>query len=358
MWEEAVRRLAEERRLSREDFRLLMEELPPEGEQELFRLSREVSRKVFGREIYLRGLIEISNICRNNCYYCGIRRGNRQADRYRLSREEILSCCSRGYRLGYRTFVLQGGEDPRQDDRWVEETVAAIREKYPDCAVTLSVGERSREAYRRFREAGADRYLLRHETADPDHYARLHPAEMSLENRIRCLWDLKELGYQVGTGFMVGAPYQTLDTLWKDLELIRQLRPEMIGIGPYLVHHGTPFADQKNGSMDRTLRLLAVFRLLYPETLLPSTTALNTIHPEGRTLGILAGANVLMPNLSPTESRNKYDLYDHKRSTGGEAAEGIRILEESLGQIGYSISPSRGDFGERGFYKEGGMGNV
>ncbi len=358
MWRETIRRLAEERTLTRKDFQILMEELPPEGEQELFRRARELSREIFGRDIYLRGLIEISNVCRNNCYYCGIRKGNRQAERYRLGREEILSCCQAGYSLGFRTFVLQGGEDPLQDDRWVEETVAAIRRKYPDCAVTLSVGERSREAYRRFREAGADRYLLRHETADPVHYARLHPGEMSLENRIRCLHDLKELGYQVGTGFMVGAPYQTLDTLWQDLELIRELQPEMIGIGPYLVHHGTPFADQKNGSMDRTLRLLAVFRLLYPEVLLPSTTALNTIHPEGRTRGILAGANVLMPNLSPRDSRKKYDLYDHKRSTGGEAAEGIRLLGEILGQIGYRISGSRGDYGEKRRCQEGGMENV
>ncbi len=350
MWREATGRLAEERTLEKEDFLVLMEELPREGEQELFRRARETARSVFGREIYVRGLIEISNVCRNNCYYCGIRRGNQEADRYRLSREEILACCGNGYSLGFRTFVLQGGEDPAQDDRWVEETVAAIRMRYPDCAVTLSLGEKTREAYRRFREAGADRYLLRHETADPVHYAKLHPAEMSYENRIRCLWDLKELGYQVGTGFMVGSPYQTLDTIWEDLQLIKKLRPEMIGIGPYLVHHGTPFAGRKNGSMIWTLRLLAIFRLLYPEVLLPSTTALNTIHPEGRSLGILAGANVLMPNLGPAERREKYELYDHKRSTGGEAAEGIRLLETILGKIGYTISASRGDYGEHGVH--------
>lgn len=342
----AAEKLISGKKFEKKDFLALMGELPQETEQALFRAARECSVGRFGRKIYLRGLIEISNICKNNCYYCGIRRGNREAERYRLTREEILACCENGYRMGFRTFVLQGGEDPAQDDAWVEETVAAIREKYSGCAVTLSLGEKSRDSYRRFREAGADRYLLRHETADPEHYRRLHPEEMSLENRLRCLRDLKELGYQTGTGMMVGSPYQTLDTLWEDMQFIAELRPEMIGIGPYLVHHGTPFADRENGSMARTLRLLAIFRLLYPDVLLPATTALATIHPEGRTLGILAGANVVMPNLGPAGSREKYELYDYKLCTGQEAAESKKELEKMMGQIGYTLSESRGDFQE------------
>ena len=332
--------------LKRQDFFLLMGDISPEEEQTLFQAARACSAERFGRKIYLRGLIEISNICKNNCYYCGIRRGNKEAERYRMSREEILACCCNGYRLGFRTFVLQGGEDPLQDDPWVEDTVAAIRERYPGCAVTLSLGEKSRESYERFRRAGADRYLLRHETADPRHYRQLHPPEMSLENRMRCLRDLKELGYQTGTGMMIGSPGQTLETLWEDLEFIRRLRPEMIGIGPYLVHHGTPFADQKNGSLTWTLRLLSVLRLLYPDVLLPATTALSTLHPEGRKLGILAGANVVMPNLGMPGQREKYELYDHKLCAGQEAAEGRKELENMMGQIGYTLSESRGDFQE------------
>ena len=343
---EAIERLKAGEEFRKEDFFALMGEISPEEEQSLFRAARERSVRIFGTAIYLRGLIEISNICRNNCYYCGIRRGNRKAERYRLTRETILDCCGNGYRLGFRTFVLQGGEDPIQDDAWTEETVAAIREAFPGCAVTLSLGEKSRESYRRFREAGAERYLLRHETADQVHYSRLHPPEMSLENRMRCLWDLKELGYQTGTGMMVGSPFQTLSCLWEDLQFIRKLRPEMIGIGPYLVHRDTPFAGRPNGSLTRTLRLLSVFRLLYPDVLLPATTALSTIHPEGRKLGILAGANVIMPNLGPAESRGKYELYNNKLCTGQEAAEGKRELENMLGQIGYTLSESRGDFQE------------
>lgn len=344
--EQGLRRLISDRDLRKEEFFALMETGSRETEEELFRSARECSTGIFGRQIYLRGLIEISSVCRNNCYYCGIRRGNREAERYRLSTEEILACCETGYRLGYRTFVLQGGEDPVQDDPWVEDTVAAIREGYPGCAVTLSLGEKSKDSYRRFREAGADRYLLRHETADPRHYRQLHPPEMSLENRLRCLWDLKELGYQTGTGMMIGSPFQTLDTLWEDLMFIRRLRPEMIGIGPYLVHHGTPFADQKNGSLTWTLRLLSILRLLYPEVLLPATTALSTIHPKGRSLGILAGANVVMPNLGMPGIREKYELYDNKLCTGQEAAEGRQELEKMMGQIGYTLSESRGDFQE------------
>lgn len=302
-----------------------------------------VRRQVYGDEVYVRGLIEFSNYCRNNCYYCGIRRDNRKVQRYRLTREEIFSCCREGYALGYRTFVLQGGEDLSYTDEDICRIAFGIKEQFPDCAVTLSVGERKRESYQAYFDAGADRYLLREETADAGHYSRLHPEEMDGENRKRCLWDLKEIGYQVGAGFMVGSPFQTTEHLICDLRFLQKLQPDMIGIGPFLTHGDTPFADQKNGSVTMTLRLISLLRLMFPYVLLPATTALGTIDPMGREKGLKAGANVLMPNLSPVAVRKKYELYDNKICTGDESAQCRNCLEKRVENAGYRIVTSRGD---------------
>lgn len=297
----------------------------------------EVRRQHYGDEVYLRGLIEFTNYCKNNCYYCGIRHDNRAATRYRLSQEEILSCCQEGYALGFRTFVLQGGEDPYYTDEKIGSIVSAIRTKYPDCAITLSIGEKPRESYQKYFDAGANRYLLRHETATDEHYRKLHPDSMSLANRKRCLFDLKEIGYQVGAGIMVGSPYQTTEHLLADLRFLQELSPDMIGIGPYLTHAETPFRDRPNGSLALTLRLLSILRLMFPYVLLPATTALGTIHPQGRELGLRAGANVVMPNLSPVRVRKLYELYENKICTGEEAAQCRGCLERRVQSVGYHV---------------------
>ena len=301
-------------------------------------------RENYGDEVYIRGLIEFTNYCRNNCYYCGIRRSNRNAERYRLTKEEILICCDEGYKLGFRTFVMQGGEDPYYTDEMICDIVSEIKRRYPDCAVTLSIGEKSRGSYRSFYDAGADRYLLRHETADPAHYGKLHPAEMSLENRKRCLFDLKEIGYQVGSGFMVGSPYQTTENLVADIRFLQELDPDMIGIGPFIHHQDTPFRDRPDGTLEMTLYCLSILRLMFPNVLLPATTALGTIDPRGREVGVEAGANVIMPSLSPKEVRGKYLLYDGKICTGEEAAECHACLENRMKYIGYQIVTDRGDY--------------
>lgn len=306
--------------------------------------AREVAGEYFGKRIYIRGLIEFTNFCVNDCFYCGIRRGNHRASRYRLDTDTILQCCAEGYRLGFRTFVLQGGEDAYYSDDLILSMVAAIRTAYPDCAITLSVGERSREAYERFLKAGANRYLLRHETADEKHYAMLHPASLSLTNRKKCLWDLKSLGYQTGCGFMVGSPFQTPENLADDLLFIHELDPQMVGLGPFIPHHDTPFASYPPGDVHLTLLVISLVRLMLPGALLPATTALGTLDPEGREKGILAGANVVMPNLSPEGVREKYLLYDNKLATGMEAAEHVAELRNRLRRIGYEIVEDRGDF--------------
>ena len=298
----------------------------------------------FGNAVFIRGLIEISNRCRNNCLYCGIRKGNTMVSRYALSRETILSCCREGHALGFRTFVLQGGEDVSQTDDWVTETVSAVRKEFPDCAITLSLGEKSKEAYQRFFEAGANRYLLRHETFNETHYQELHPSEMSRNHRLRCLEWLKEIGYQTGTGIMVGSPGQTIDHLVEDLLFIERFHPEMIGIGPFIPHAETPFANKPAGSIKLTLKLLSILRLMHPSALIPATTALASLSSDGRERGILAGANVVMPNLSPSSVREKYSLYNQKAAFGSEAAEGLKLLEEQLYIIGYTISNERGDY--------------
>ena len=300
-------------------------------------------RAYYGDAVYIRGLIEFTNYCKNNCYYCGIRAGNSCAERYRLTQAEILACCADGYRLGFRTFVLQGGEDPYYTDEQICAIVSAIRTQYPDCAITLSIGEKSYANYKAYFNAGANRYLLRHETADAAHYAKLHPASMSLINRKRCLFDLKKIGYQVGSGFMVGSPYQTAENIVSDLRFLQKLEPDMIGIGPYITHEHTPFKDKPSGTLEQTLRLLSILRLMFPYALLPATTALGTIHPNGRELGLNAGGNVVMPNLSPIGVRKKYDLYANKICTGEEAAQCRGCLEARVRSAGYNIVTDIGD---------------
>jgi len=312
-------------------------------DQELFYKADSVRRRHYGTDVYVRGLIEISNYCKNNCYYCGIRRDNIGLSRYRMSPVDILACCNTGYELGLRTFVLQGGEDSYYSDPTLCGIVAAVKSQYPDCAVTLSLGEKSYASYKAFFDAGADRYLLRHETADDAHYRQLHPAGMNLQSRKECLWNLKAIGYQTGSGFMVGSPYQTTEHLVQDIRFLQELKPAMIGIGPYITHHDTPFGHCGNGSLKLTLRLIAILRLLFPRALLPATTALGSIAPNGRELGLQSGANVLMPNLSPPSVRKHYALYDGKISTGEEAAEGRACLERRVNHAGYHIVVARGD---------------
>ncbi len=321
----------------------LIAETGEEEQEFLFERARAVREREYGTDVYVRGLIEFSNICRNDCYYCGIRKSNEKAERYRLTPEEILACAREGYGLGFRTFVLQSGEDAWFTGERMEGIIRSIREEFPDCAVTLSVGERTKEDYLRWHKAGADRYLLRHETADGEHYRRLHPAVMSLAERKECLYMLREIGYQVGAGFMVGSPGQTVDNLVADLRFLQDLRPHMIGIGPFLSHRDTPFAGEADGSLSRTLTMLGILRLMFPEVLLPATTALGTIAADGRERGLMAGANVLMPNLSPVRIREKYDLYDNKICTGEESAQCKNCLALRVESTGYHIVTARGD---------------
>lgn len=300
-------------------------------------------RAIYGNDIYVRGLIEISNICKNDCLYCGIRKSNSCCDRYRLSEDEILDCCSKGYTLGFRTFVLQGGEDGYYTDEILCDLISKINSRFPDCAITLSLGERSMESLQKLNNAGAGRYLLRHETADKHHYQMLHPTEMSFDNRMSCLTNLKQIGYQTGCGFMVGSPFQTSMHLAKDLKFIEKFQPDMCGIGPFIPHAATQFYNEPHGSVELTCYLLSIIRLIKPNILLPATTALGTIAPDGRERGILAGANVVMPNLSPMAVRRKYELYDNKICTGEESAQCRNCLAQRMESIGYKIVTDRGD---------------
>lgn len=340
---ERIERLFAEQILPKDEFVRLMKERSGETDQLLYEKARFRQNQVFGKNIYLRGLIEFSSYCRNDCYYCGLRRSNAKAERYHLTKEEILACAEQGRELGFRTIVLQSGEDLSYSDEDICEIVRSVKRRIPDAAVTLSVGEKTREQYRKYYEAGADRYLLRHETADPEHYAKLHPSDMTFENRKRCLYDLKEIGFQTGAGMMLESPYQTPESIAEDLRFLYELKPHMIGIGPFIAHHDTPFANMPSGSADLTIFMIAVLRLMLPEALIPATTALGTIDPMGREKGILAGANVVMPNLSPRSVRGKYLLYDGKISTGDEAAESRDKLCRKVEAIGYHVADSRGD---------------
>lgn len=340
---ELIDKLKTERTLKKDEWVSLISGRTPELAEYLFTLSRNERHRYYGHDIYVRGLIEFTNYCRNDCLYCGIRKSNTNARRYRLGEEQILSCCEEGYELGFRTYVLQGGEDGYYTDDRLIRLIREIKSRFPGCAVTLSIGERSRESYQALFEAGADRYLLRHETYNQEHYAMLHPPALSAAHRQKCLWDLKEIGYQVGTGFMVGSPYQTAEHLAEDMLFLHRLNPHMVGIGPFIPHHDTPFAGESAGTLELTLYMLGLIRLMLPKVLLPSTTALGTIHPRGREMGIEAGANVVMPNLSPTEVRKDYLLYDNKICTGDESAQCRNCLEKRMESIGYHIVTSRGD---------------
>lgn len=338
-----IQKLATTHRLTLSEYTELIQNRTKEAAAELAKRAVKVRQEIYGNTVFVRGLIEISNICKNDCLYCGIRCSNPRADRYRLTPEEILTCADEGYTLGFRTFVLQGGEDPFFTDKVLCSLIGNIKEKYPDCAITLSLGERSRESYQRLFDAGADRYLLRHETANETHYRKLHPSTMSLATRMKALRDLKEIGYQVGCGFMVGSPYQTAETIAEDLKFIEEFQPDMCGIGPFIPHKDTPFAGEAAGTLELTCYLLSIVRLIHPPVLLPSTTALGTIHPSGREMGIKAGANVVMPNLSPVTVREKYELYNNKICTGEEAAEARDRLASRMRSIGYEIVTDRGD---------------
>ena len=339
-----IDQLEEQNMLSREEFLTLLGNLNKEDVEYLRERARITAKKHFGNQIYTRGLIEFTNYCKNDCYYCGIRRSNQNVERYRLTKDQILECCSIGHELGFRTFVLQGGEDGSFTDTYMVGIIEAIKAEFPDCALTLSIGEKSYDSYQRFFDAGADRYLLRHETANEEHYAKLHPSGLTLAHRKQCLYDLKKIGYQVGAGFMVGSPYQTMENVVEDLLFLKELQPEMVGIGPFLPHHETPFSEEPKGSMELTLILISILRLMLPKALLPATTALGTIHPNGREEGILSGANVVMPNLSPTTVRKNYQLYDNKICTGDEAAECRFCLDGRMRRIGYELVVDRGDY--------------
>lgn len=341
--EDLISRLRTEKTIPDAELLRLLESRDNVQLEHLTLAAREVREQHYGRSVYIRGLIELTNVCKNDCYYCGIRRSNREVVRYRLTHEQVLECCAYGYELGFRTFVLQGGEDPYWTADRLVRLIGDMRAGYPDCAITLSIGEWRREDYERFYAAGANRFLLRHETFDPKHYAQLHPEEMSALHRQDCLRTLRAIGFQTGTGIMVGSPGQTLEHILQDIRFIEELRPQMIGLGPFLPHRATPFADKPAGNLELTLRLLAILRLMHPTALIPSTTALATLHPEGRLRGILAGCNVVMPNLSPKEERKKYSLYNDKAALGAEAAEGLALLAEQLNSIGYNLSYERGD---------------
>lgn len=341
---ELIDKLWKTQELTADELYILLTRRTEETDNYAKSLAEKMREKVYGTSVYIRGLIEFTNYCRNDCFYCGIRRSNSHAERYRLSEEEILLCCREGYDLGFRTFVLQGGEDGYFTEERMTRLIRSLKENFPDCALTLSVGEKSYETYKAYRDAGADRYLLRHETASEAHYAMLHPKELSLSNRKECLRNLKKLGFQTGAGFMVGSPGQTAETLMEDYLFLKELKPEMVGIGPFIPHKDTPFCREKQGTLEDTLFYLALLRLMLPKVLLPATTALGTIHPFGREMGIQAGANVVMPNLSPPSVRKKYLLYNNKICTGEEAAEGIQELKTRMQKIGCQIVTDRGDY--------------
>lgn len=343
---ERIDLLNREHRLEKSQWIQLFSTFTPEDTAYAKNLAREITDARFGKRIYFRGIVEFSNICKNDCYYCGIRCSNREVSRYRLTPEDILACCQEGYAAGFRTFVLQGGEDGWFSDARMCDIIRTIKSYYPDCAVTLSLGERSRESYQRLFDAGADRYLLRHETADPIHYAHLHPPRQTLADRMRCLADLNEIGYQTGCGIMVGSPGQTPETLAEDMVFMQAFQPQMVGIGPFLPHKDTPFREEASGSVDTTLFILALCRILLPQVLMPATTALGTAEADGRKLGVLAGCNVVMPNLSPAQVRKKYMLYDNKAGTDLTAQQGIALLRRQMAEIGYEVVIGRGDFGK------------
>lgn len=341
---ELIQKLYDTGNLSDEELKTLIADENENTAAYLASRADEIRRKYYGNKVFLRGLIEISSYCKNDCFYCGIRRSCKSAERYRLDRQQILDCAEIGYRLGLRTFVMQGGEDAFFNDDFMCGIISQLRTKYPDCAITLSLGERSLESYEKMKGAGADRYLLRHETASEELYKKIHPDEMRLDNRIKCLYNLKRTGYQTGSGFMVGVPNQTIDHIIEDIRFLQKLQPQMIGIGPFIPHWDTPFRNEKGGTLELTLRLLGILRLMFPKVLLPATTALGSISENGRILGLKTGCNVIMPNISPEDARKKYNLYDNKLISGSETAEGISLLRQEIEAAGYTVADERGDY--------------
>ena len=340
-----IDKLENRKRLDSSQWETLFSCWEDESLREYAREKANALRKAkFGNKIFIRGLVEFSNYCRNDCFYCGIRRSNHNAERFRLDKSDILEACAKGYDLGFRTFVLQSGEDLYFTDEIMTDIIKGIKGSFPDCALTLSIGEKTRETYEKYKTAGADRFLLRHETADKAHYESLHPGELTLENRVKCLETLKALGFQTGCGIMVGSPFQTVKTLAKDMVFMQDFKPHMVGIGPFISQHDTPFRDFPNGSVELTLFILSLTRLMLPDANIPATTALGSLDESGREKGILSGANVVMPNLSPEYARDKYNLYDNKLRTGAEAGENLRLLSEKLEKIGCEICVDRGDF--------------
>lgn len=337
-----IDKLVETQALTSNEMLELLENIDEESKQYLIKCADQVRITQYGNKVFMRGLVEISSYCKQHCIYCGIRSENKLADRYRLTEDQIMSACEEGYRLGYRTYVLQGGEDDYFSDDRVVSMVKRIKDKYPDTRVTLSLGEKTKESYQKYFDAGADRYLLRHETASKSLYDKLHP-QMSFENRIACLYTLREIGYQVGAGFMVGIPWQTLSDLVMDLQFLKELKPHMVGIGPFMPHKDTPLRHFEAGTVEMTEILLAIIRLLLPDVLLPATTSLGSVNTKGRERGLKAGANVVMPNLSPTEVREKYALYDGKICTGDEAAHCRKCIEGRINSVGYQVDMSIGD---------------
>lgn len=342
--QDLIIKLQNEHNLPLNEWQQLISTYTPTEQKFAADLAQKIALEHFGNKIYFRGIIEFTNYCRNNCLYCGIRRGNTQANRYRMSLEEILSCCELAYSWGFRTFVLQGGEDPYYTDEIMIGIISAIHQAYPDCAITLSIGEKEHDSYQAFFDAGANRYLLRHETATHSHYAQMHPAEMSMEHRLKCLDDLKAIGYQTGCGAMIGAPYQTVETLARDMDYMAKFKPQMIGMGPFIPHAQTPFHHFPAGSVELTLFLMSLCRIMLPEVLLPATTALGSLDTDGRKRGVLAGCNVIMPNISPFANRKKYSLYDNKAITGEDGGEELRVLQEHMEDIGYTLYSVRGDY--------------
>ena len=352
---ELLNKLSENGRLSEAEFAELLRSCDETLATEAAAIARIKRKGTYGDRVFLRGLLEFSNYCRNDCYYCGLRKSYRGLSRYRMTKEEIISRTDYGYELGFRTFVLQSGEDAFFSDELLCGMIAEIKDRHPDCAVTLSIGERERESYERLFAAGADRYLLRHESCVKEHYVLLHPEEMSFEHRMGCLRMLREIGYQVGCGFMVGSPFQTSGHLAKELCFLAEFKPDMCGIGPFIPKEGTPFEEKKAGSVEMTCFLLSLIRIMLPDVLLPATTALGTLDPEGREKGIMAGANVLMPNLSPVSLRSLYALYDSKICMGEESAECVECLKRRIEKTGCRIEVSRGD--HKQFTHGGGVGH-
>lgn len=340
---EIIDKLNREKKLESAQWHKLISSFSKEDKEYARNIAQKITEEKFGNKVFFRGIIEFSNICNNDCLYCGIRHSNDKASRYCLTKKEIMLSCKEGYKLGYRTFVLQGGENEFVKSENFINLIRDIKSKYPDCAITLSVGECERKFYEEMYLAGADRYLLRHESADEEHYKKLHPKDMSLKNRIRCLRDLKEIGFQTGCGIMVGSPYQTPETLVKDMEFICEFNPAMVGIGPFIPHKDTPFANFETGSQDLTLFLLSLIRIMNEDILLPATTALGTVDQEGLIKGIQSGCNVIMPNVSPQNVRKKYMLYNEKLGTNFSAKESLEFLKTQMKSINREIVVGRGD---------------